>query len=273
MRRVLIPTDFSENAMNAVRYAFELFRHDPDTEYVLLNAYDIPRSGSTTMLVSITDILKKDSEEGLKKSIKEIEEIGHAGSLRTISKHGQLFEVIKELIKKEEYNVIIMGTLGAGGLKKVLLGSNASEIVKKVKIPVLIVPEKATFERTDKILFTTDFKPIRREKQIGRLRDFAKNIDAEILVLNIHKKHQELDLEKAMTNSGLEELLKGSRHTYHHRVGDDIIEGIDQFILENDIKIVAMILRQVGFIDSLFHKSLTRQMAMHTKIPMLALHD
>ena len=61
-RRVLIPTDFSSNAENAVRYAFQIFGDSENTEFVLLNAYDIPRGGNATMLVSITDILKSNKK-------------------------------------------------------------------------------------------------------------------------------------------------------------------------------------------------------------------
>ena len=104
MRRVLIPTDFSENSKNAVRYAFEIFKHDADTEYTLLNAYDLPRRPTSGMLVSITDILKKDSVEGLKKMVSEIQQIGHTGEIRTEAKHGRLCNVILDLLEREEHH-------------------------------------------------------------------------------------------------------------------------------------------------------------------------
>lgn len=273
MRKVLIPTDFSEYSMNAVQYAFQVFEGTEETEYVLLNAYHTPHGGSATMLVSITDILKKDSEAGLKKVLKDLELTGDEHNVRTMSMHGTLAGVIDQILKKEDFNVIIMGTHGAGGLEKVLLGSNTSEVVKKIKKPVLIVPYNASYVKPDKILLTTDFKPIRRDLQIERLRDFAAAVDAEILVLNVHEERDVVDIEKAKMTSGLEELLAGCRHSYHDTINDDIIDGIDEFIAKNDIKIVAMILRQLNFIDSIFHRSLTKEMAMHTKIPMLALHD
>ncbi len=275
MRKVLIPTDFSTNALNAVKYAFDLFKGQDDIEYILLNAYDVPHGGSATMLVSITDILKRDSEVGLKKVLSKLElegdETDH--NIRTISLHGPLASVIEQLLKTEDFNLLVMGALGAGGIEQVLLGSSTSEVVKKIKKPILIVPHKARYVVPDKILLTTDFKPIRRDLQIERLRDFATNVDAEILVLNVHNEGAKLDLEKAKVSSGLEELLGGARHSYHDTINDDIIEGIDDFIKKNDIKILAMILRQLNFIDSIFHKSLTKEMAMHTVIPMLALHD
>jgi nucleotide-binding universal stress UspA family protein len=190
MRKILIPTDFSENASNAVRYAFDMFHGIEDVEYVLLNAYDVPHGGSNTMLVSITDILKKDSEAGLKKCLKKMEMDTEKHNIRTISMHGTLSAVIEEILKKEDFNLIVMGTLGAGGLKKVLLGSNTSDVVKKIKRPVLIVPHAARYELPDKILLTTDFKPIRRDLQIERLRDFANRLGSEILVLNVHEERQ-----------------------------------------------------------------------------------
>ena len=273
MRKVLIPTDFSENAENAVRYAFDMFEGQDDIEYILLNAYDIPHGGSATMLVSITDILKRDSEEGMERLLKKMKKMGDEHNVRTISMHGTLASVIDQLLKREDFNLIVMGTLGAGGLKKVLLGSNTAEVVKKIKKPILIVPNDAKYVNPDKILFTTDFKPIRRDLQIERLRDFATRLESEIYVLNVHEEDAHIDLEKAKHSSGIEELLEGINHSYHETINDDIIHGIDDFIIKNDIKILAMIVRQLNFINSIFHKSLTKEMAMHTSIPMLALHD
>jgi len=275
MQKVLIPTDFSESSFNAVKYAFELLNGLKDIEYILLNAYDIPHGGSATMLVSITDILKRDSEIGLRKVLSKLnlkgDEIDH--NIRTISLHGSLATVIEQLLKKEDFDLLVMGTHGIGGLTDSFLGSCTSEVVKKIKRPILIVPHGARYELPDNILLTTDFKLVRRDKQIQKLRDFAVSVGAEISVLNVHSKRVKFNLEKAKISSGLEKLLEGSKHSYHDTINDDIIEGIEEFIRKNDIKIVAMILRELNFIDSIFHKSLTKEMAMHTKIPMLALHD
>ena len=82
-----------------------------------------------------------------------------------------------------------------------------------------------------------------------------------------------MDLEKVRKSSEMETLFAGLKHSYHDTIDDDIIHGIDDFIRNNDIKIISMIVRQLNFIDSIFHHSLTREMAMHTHIPMLALHD
>ena len=273
MRKVLIPTDFSDNASNAVKYTFDMFRGLDDIEYVLLNAYDVPHGGSNTMLVSITDILKKDSELGLKRCMEKMNMDPEKHNVRTISMHGTLSSVIEEILKKEDFNLIVMGTLGAGGLKKVLLGSNTSDVVKKIKRPILIVPHAARFERPERILLTSDFKPIRRDLQIEQLKDFAGRMNSEIMVLNVHEERVKIDLEKAKITSGLDGLLKGIKTTYHDTISEDIIEGIDEFITANNIKILAMIVRQLNFIDSIFHRSLTKEMAMHTHIPMLALHD
>lgn len=274
MRKLLIPTDFSSNAENAVRYAFAMMKNTgEEVEYVLLNAYTIPHGGSNTMLVSITDILKRDSENGLRSCMKKIKSEDEEIDIRTVSMHGSLSTCIETLLDHEDFDLIVMGTLGAGGLKKVLLGSNTSEVVAKIDLPILIVPHEARYNPPDNILFTTDFRPAKREYQVKSLLNFAMPLDSQIFILNIHRQKDVVNVDEAKAMSGLEKLFEGTRHSYHHRIGDDIIMGIEHFIEENDIKIVAMIVRHLSFLESIFHKSLTREMAMHTKIPMLALHD
>ncbi|MEQ9064602.1 MAG: universal stress protein [Vicingaceae bacterium] len=274
MRKVLIPTDFSTNAENAVKYAFEMMRHTAEeVEFILLNTYYQPHGGSSTVLMSITDILKRDSEIGLKATLKKIRNEGHEETIRTVPMLGSLCSCIEIMMRNEDFDLIVMGTLGAGGIKKVLLGSNTSEVVGKIKLPILVVPHEAKYSPPDNILFTTDLRPTKREREVMSLLDFAAPLNSKIYILNIHQQKHLIDMENAIANSGLEKLFKGTDHSYHHRVDKDIIRGIEQFIDDHQIKIVAMIVRHLSFLESIFHKSLTREMAMHTKIPMLVLHD
>jgi nucleotide-binding universal stress UspA family protein len=273
MRKVLIPTDFSANAENAVKYSFDMLKNtDEKIEFVLLNSYTIPHS-KNTMIMSITEILKRDSEEGMKRCLKKLKQDFPNDSIRSISMQGPLCTVIEILMKNEKFDLVVMGTLGAGGLKKVLLGSNTSEVVAKIKLPILIVPHEAIYCPPDNILFTTDFRPTRREEQVKILLDFATPLNSKIFILNIHRQKHVLNVEQAVASSGLENLFAGIEHSYHYRMDEDIIEGIETFMKDNDIKIVAMIVRHLSFLESIFHKSLTREMAMHAKIPMLVLHD
>jgi len=269
--KILIPTDFSENSKNAARYVLKMYHEDTDVEFVLLNSYCVPQGGSNTMLVSITDILKHDSNSGLKKMMKDMQEDINGKNVRTLSKHGSLNSVIEDLLEHEEFGLIVMGTRGAGGLKKVLLGSNTSEVVSNINRPILIVPDDAKYQTPDNMLFTTDFKPTKRDDQIETLLDFAKHLNSKIFILNINVGKKRLDIEKAKIESGLDKLFIDISHSYYEREGKDIVSGIDSFVNENNIKIIAMIVRKLSFFANLFHKSLTKEMAMHTRIPMLVL--
>ena len=110
MIQVLIPTDFSESARHAVDYAFKLFPHN-DFEVHLLNVYEMVHA-SSEMIISIDDILKRNSEQGLKKEKEQLENEypSLVGRINTISKFGSLVWSIEKLLRNSTIGARPAGT-------------------------------------------------------------------------------------------------------------------------------------------------------------------
>ena len=123
LKRIILPTDFSKNARNAIKYAIDVFK-DQEAEYFLLNIYREPHATSSS-LVSIVDILQKSSEESLVREEKKIRDLFPSMNLNmeTVSAYGDTTLQINKLAQEKEVDYIIMGTKGASGLKEVILGS------------------------------------------------------------------------------------------------------------------------------------------------------
>lgn len=133
MKNILLTTDFSDNANSAIDYAIKLF--GTKCKYTLINSYVEP-AGTSTTLVSISSVLHKESVEGLTQLKNEIlRNYGNELDIETSSWHGGLFNVINNLSKKKNIDYVVVGSKGASGLEKFLVGSNTLDVMKRVKIP------------------------------------------------------------------------------------------------------------------------------------------
>ncbi|MEC8830812.1 MAG: universal stress protein, partial [Bacteroidota bacterium] len=136
MQKILIPTDFSENAWNAIDYAMQLFRNRRCTFY-LLNTYTpvIPSSRFMAKMIDgvrIVDAVRENSEQGLSRTVERIKtKYGNPNhSFETISSFNLLVEEVKDIVDTFGINLVVTGTKGASGVDEVFMGSNTVRIIK-----------------------------------------------------------------------------------------------------------------------------------------------
>ncbi|MAX79542.1 MAG: hypothetical protein CL843_05115 [Crocinitomicaceae bacterium] len=272
MKKILVPTDFSENAENAFDYAVTMAGTE-EVEFILLNAYHAPNAGTGGMLVSITDVLRDESAKDLKAAVADLQEKYTGLQIKGISLYGELLEVVDRVITSENCDVVVMGTQGASGLKKVLVGSNTEKVIREVKIPVIAVPENGEYSGFDHIVFATDMKVINDARIMNPLLDVAKKFKARVSVLYVVKEGTEPKIDEDIERLRLEDYFEDIEHSYHVVFSNDVEKGISQFLADEGADLLAMIPRHVGFFDRLFKGSITQKFAYHTKTPLLAIHD
>ncbi len=153
MKRILVPTDFSDNAYSALYYATRLFKNEA-CQFYILNAGDVEIPLFTGIIDTSTgdEQIRKESKEKLEETfhsiIRDSEDFGHV--FETICTAKKLHEVIEETVKQRKIDLIVMGTKGATGAKGFFMGSNTSNIIQKIKCcPVLAVPHEFNFENTE----------------------------------------------------------------------------------------------------------------------------
>lgn len=272
MLNILIPTDFSDNAQKAVDFAVTIF--GADAKYTLVNSYEVPHSG-TTMLISIADILEKDSLQLLNDAkTKLVEKYPDMEGLVDVKPvMGPTNVAIKKLALAEGYDMVVMGTKGATGLKQVLVGSVASNTMADMDCPVIAVPQDAPLKVPKKIVFAVDDQGLNEGKVPARLADLARMLDAEVLLLNVIPVG-EMAHVGSNKESKAEEIpvFENVRHSIHFIESDDVNKGIVSFIEESGADMLAMVTRKNDFVSKLFGTSNTKQMMMSTHIPLAAFH-
>jgi nucleotide-binding universal stress UspA family protein len=242
-------------------------------EIHLLHSYSVPYTGSNVM-IDISDVLRQKAEEDIRILIEDIRKNKkNDDSIITWScEYGPASEIIASKVEAEKIDMVIMGTKGADSVASKLLGSVTYNTIRKVKIPVIVVPEKALVGEIQKIVFATDLHINGDIKKVSYLRDFATDLGSSIDILYVNQKEDSKpDITMAVDTLIIDNNLQGVYHKFEVINNEDIEEGINDFIARNPCDMLAVIPKHHGFLESLFHKSVTRSLTMHAHLPLLVL--
>ena len=274
MKKVLIPTDRSENAKHALKYALNLFQGEA-VEFVLFQSFDIPTyTADMPMPIDVVgaDELKRVLQEDVDK-LKQ-ENSANEYSFSAIVESGSLTLNIEQLVEDQGIDLVVMGTKGASGLAAAVIGTNTADVIQAATCPVLAVPESADVEALPKqILFASDNKGLSNADVIAPMIDFASKNKAHIHIMNVLDEGKMTTVDEAVAGLKIDHLLESFEHTFHFENSNDKAEAIENYLNTHDIDMLAVIPRKNNFFDAIFHRSVTRKLTLHTKVPLLAMHD
>lgn len=268
MLTILIPTDFSESARNAFRYGIGLY--GLDHEYVLFNAYEEPSSNVSSM-VSLRDILYESSIDALNEEKEEFINAFPALNLKLVSEYGSPADCVLRYAAVNDADVIVMGTDGHAGLKKLVLGSVAGEVLKKSKAPVVVVPKNYSYQPPKRILYTVDLldEPLKLKDVF---EDFVKRNDSEITILTVTQPGAEIDDSKAERGFALHLNMNGYKHEFDVVEGRDAGKTILKYINQHPVDMLVTTPRKSSWFNRILHPSVSQELAEHLTVPMMAIH-
>lgn len=266
MKKYLVPTDFSENASLALRYAFDMAK-GLDVEIHVLSVLSMPPNTSG-ITGSLAIRMKEDAQRKMNNLISdmEVEDLKVFPNIREGSTVNTICSVAEEL----EAECIVMGTKGASDVDNVILGSVAAKVVSNAIVPVIAVPKSCKFEGLRKIIYATDFQKS-GSQIVEKLLDFTEDFNSRIDILHIYKSDVEPPLEPLRNmKTELAEYLDKRKLKFHIHKNDDIREGIVDFIDAAEPDMLAMVTKKRGLIGKIFDPSITRRLAMSVDIPLIS---
>lgn len=280
MKKILVPTDFSTCANNAVDFAVQSAKYLP-VEVTLLHVFEMNGNVYTDYMgvnkefnqFLLDEVHNKLAE--LKKLIEETEGV----VVNTHVSVTPLIDAVLEATEELSIDLVVMGTLGAGAIKEKLWGSKTAAVIGKTKVPLMVIPFFYEWKKPEKLLLATNHF----EKEPAML-DFIFEL-ADLYMTQVHVAVMtDEDDDKADTflehtrktpqyEKMLKEQYKEETLTATHLYGKEFEETLQQHIEENEIDILAMITyqKEKSFWDRTFHPSMTKRMSYHTKIPLLVL--
>ncbi len=278
MYNILLPTDFSNNAWNAITYALKFF-NDEDCTFYLLHTYT-PAFYRMDYLVggpsfsAIPDVGVDVSLAGLEKTLADIETQykNPKHHFKTASAFNLLTDEINDLAREKGIDMVVMGTQGATGAKEIFLGTNTVYVIRKARIPVLVIPEKFEYRPVKKILFPTDYWSRYREDEFSTVPEVAEMCKADITVLHV-KEEYELSENQSDNKQYLDELLGNTPHKFEEMEEALMPNAITDYIDKMKFDLLAMMNRKHSFLERLMWRQNVDQIGFHVQIPFLVIPD
>ncbi|MDO9036982.1 MAG: universal stress protein [Lutibacter sp.] len=281
MKNILIPTDFSENSWNAVKYALEFFKDTPCDFYLLhvTLIYNYASGESPVMPLPAIEVIDKtilkQAKTNLKNLLKKIELLPHNPKHRfyTLNNYDYFIDAVKAHVAEKYIDLIVMGTKGASGLKKVMIGSNTGDLITRVKCPVLIVPENAVFKELEEIAFPTDYHLFYPTKILNNILEFVKMHKSALRIVHIAKKDEEVTDFQLENKEYLKNFFAEEKHSFHRITNKKIEDGVQCFVESRDIDMIIMIAKNLNLFQRILFRPTVEEISYHTDIPFLVLHE
>ncbi|HET7118827.1 MAG TPA: universal stress protein [Hanamia sp.] len=176
--------------------------------------------------------------------------------------------------EKHNIDLIVMGTQGASGLKKITIGSNASKVMEKSNIPVLLIPEKFQWKLPENIVFTTAFKRTDRNA-LSFAFEFIRLYGALVTFVNLEKPNEQNYSEEGENFEtyafSLQREYSGSKIQFRRLKTKSIANTMETLHDEIPYDMLIMARGKLSFLDRFFQKSFTKEMACITTQPLLVI--
>lgn len=275
MKTILVATDFSQSAANAVDYAAEM-AHVMQAKLILFHACHVPLIG-TEIPVEIQTM-----EETEKRGMEQLTEIAdrlknlyrNQVEIECICKCGFATDGINRYARTKKADLVIMGTQGAGYLAEKLMGSVTTYTINKSTCPLLVINDKVRFHMIKRIVLACDL-----EKDCRRLpkplKEMATFFKAHVFVLDVVPSSVLVPSEPGQITdlSTYIEQFSSVEHSFHFWKGENPVDGINDFVNKKNIDMVVMMPHHRPFFKKIFHPSNTKRMTFHTMVPLLVLHE
>lgn len=278
MKKILVPTDFSSYAEKALKFAIELARQ-AGGEIFLLHVFNRieEQFSSHKQAIKEYDVPQVRERESQLQTVQEI--IHNEGvSVTKLLYSGDITNTIVRAAKENHVDCIVMGTLGATGLKTAIFGTKTASVLSETSIPVITIPFNYTWKAPKKMLLAIN-DPEEDPKLFQLVFDLATLFRAQIetLVFSEEKAVAVDVMEHSRVLNKVQQRLSQYYAGYQiettHVTGRDFQQTVQEFIDTHRIDILVMITHRRKLLHNLFRASMTRQMAYHTTIPLLSIHS
>jgi nucleotide-binding universal stress UspA family protein len=271
MVNILVPTDLSDLSKVALQYAIKI-ANKLEGNVTLLHVINIIQPTRASMRLRLNalenELLEMATEDldAFEEEVTRNAKLTHP-VVKKIVKGTSFNDTVKKEAKRLRSGLIVMGTRGASGLKKYVMGSNTASVIEVSHIPVLAVPELGAFKQFGNVVYASDLKHI--EKELNTLIPYLEKFDSTVHLIHIVKSLKDVSsvekrIEQVVGRSGFKNVI------VRVMVNKDIDEAIEHYVGVVKADLLTMFMNDPSFYQKLFNRSITRKMAFQSKIPLLA---
>lgn len=280
MKTILIPTDFSEPAINAVNYAVELSNHQDIDQIILFSQYYVSLfehmyPSADLIQPSDNDILEK--KQGIIKQLEDLkahvmQRLKPGINVKIVLLESSLFRAVLNMIEKEKPDVLFVGSNNHDG-EESFIGTHMIEIAKISPVPVMIIPPATRYKPILSAVVACDFRTLNHVSLLQRLHKIKHWPHPKLALLNVdpNKKHLRPEHPALEIKGIISEVLKDYDYKIHYSDEEDILQGVLQFADQNHQQMIIALPGVHSFLYSLTHQSITEGLSKDANKPVLIL--
>ncbi len=289
MRRIAVGVDLSPASENALLFACKLahlLQVHIEVVYVMDSIFDSSKAAPSSFLASYRQTMREELEAFIRRaaqqsgveclsegqwSMKEGAPSSTSPRMRAQIAFGFPEEVLAAI--SERVDLLVLGTTGRGGLVRKLFGSVSIEVSRKAKSPVLLIPPQAVYMGFRQILYASHFESAHRDV-VAQVLAFARRLGGQVHFVHVSPpgKSEAEQLEVRLREIHAAEASPDHPFRFSRVVGDDIVEALNEYAFDHRIDLFVFATHQRSFWSELLHHSITREMLLHTSMPVLVLH-
>jgi nucleotide-binding universal stress UspA family protein len=266
--KILVPTDFSENAEHALTFAKNIAKSQHGTITLIFAFYAVYDFANQAEI--IIDQIEQDAKKLMEKAVNQ--GVSEGIEMNYFIKQGTVSYVVTSTALKENYDLIVMGTQGANYTPKKIFGTNTGHVIKESKVAVLAIPEHSTWESVSKIIISSEMKE-EDEVYYQKLLHLTQNWDFNYELLHIIKDNetQSQTLKDKQVAFFKEQVSK--KFIEFNEIHSSLVnQAISSYLKENSDAILVMFYKKKSFFDQLINKSHSIAISHDLISPLLILH-
>ncbi len=272
MKKIIAATDFSPAAENAVNYAADM-ADAIGAHLLLLHVCQLPVSfGDIPVAVYIDDLVKEAEKDLAETAAKVNHRLKGRLGIEQLVRTGTFYEELETLCQETRPYAVVTGSQGKTAAERVLFGSHAVYAMQHLPWPMITVPPGASFHSIRNIGFACDFNEVIATTPVDEIRQLVQDFKARLHILNTGKASS-FEPEVVFQSGMLQEMLESLKPAYHFITHDNVEDGILQFAQENKIDLLLVLPKRHGLMEKLTHRSHTKQLVLHSHVPVMALHE
>ncbi len=268
MKNILIPIDFSEPSKVAAQYALQLAEILKAKIHLLFVQDSVPETVAFRNTQQWSAIIL---ENGLEAGKPWVEELKSQASDRVeiifAAKTGwPIFTVIEHYAADHHIDLIVMGSKGASGVKKVILGSVAASVINHSSVPVIVVPLDYVFKGMKSIIYATDMEHL--DLQIDKVIEFARTFDAKLHIVHVSP---EGIIEETPVSAKFEQIqrISTAHEDFHVFKSIPVAKAIEEYVKKEEGDLLVLFTHKLDFFEKLLQTSVTQILASQKQIPIL----
>lgn len=264
MTTIIVPTDLSQVADNAARYAAQMVKGQYDVNFILYHVYENDEDKDTANI--LLDRLKDELQSR------------HSVKVEThIEEGGDIIDCLEKQARHSDAHLIVMGITGKTGkskLEQALMGSNTLKMIERNVCPVLVVPSTAQYSEVKNVCLLSDFKNVQSSIPDVPIKNVLNLFKPALHIVNVNSEHYvSLTPEFMSERSRLLEMFREFKPEFYFIGTFDLVETAQTFVADKNIDMLITVPRNHSFFGNLFKTSKTKQLVYESAIPILAAHE